>query len=442
MGVCFYLFLCFFVILFYRLNRVKLIDPVSIVLILNFLFPFVLYPVVFSFTFDSFIEGLEYFDSIKIPLLIILIIFVFWIIGFSLSSNKKEFNLEGFRMKKIDSSFAYFLFFVGVILFFITFQISGLSFFSSFADPLGTRFQIINTTGGYHLRNVSLWSMWTGWFLLIVLKLQGNNISILKLIIFFSFVIFLSIPLGQRYQLVFPFIFLILLLKYRNLISDSTIYISGLILVFLVPLLALYRELGRSSTGMNSKDFIDNLVVLSEEKSKILTVIVERYESISWFNKFWIIRDDLKMSFLDSIQGFISLFIPSSFTGGLKGSDVEVYLTTKIVGSQDFGTFSFTSFPEWYLNFGYLGFPIMGLFSGFVVGKIVNGVRKLGLNVFYLALFADGFFLKLPFININFNSNVSIIYHLIYAFSIFIMHKFYLKLFDRSRSNLLYQKEL
>ena len=108
MGILFYILLCFFLILFYKFNHIKLIDPLSIVIILNILFPFVLYPIVFSFTFDSFYEGFDYFENIKIPLLIILIIFIFWSIGFFLSSNNKQFNLEEFKMKKRDSSFAFF----------------------------------------------------------------------------------------------------------------------------------------------------------------------------------------------------------------------------------------------------------------------------------------------------------------------------------------------
>ena len=425
MGLLFWFLLLFCIVLFYKLNYVRLTDPVSIVLLLHIFLPFVLYPIVFSFTFDSFNAILEYFENIKISMLIILVIFMFWALGFMMSVKKGGFSLDKFRIKKRDKLFAFFLYSFGVLVFFLTFRLAGISFLSSFDDPLGTRFQIINTAGGFHLRNVALWSMWSGWFLLLVIRLQGYSISKGALVFLFCFVIFLSIPLGQRYQLVFPFIFLILLLKYRGIISDMTIYVSSLILVIIVPLLALYRELGKSMSGVNSDDFFSNLSVIFGERSKILTTLVERYESISWFNKFWLIRDDLIMTFSDSFKGLLSLFIPSSFTGGSKGLDVEGFLTMKIVGSQDFGTFSFTSFPEWYLNFGYLGFPVMALLSGLVVGKIVNSVSKLGINIFYLALFADGFFLKLPFLNLNFNSNVSVLYHWIFACVIYFLYKVY-----------------
>jgi hypothetical protein len=276
--------------------------------------------------------------------------------------------------------------------------------------------------------------MWTGWFLLLVLKLQGKNISLLKLLGFFSFVIFLSLPLGQRYQLIFPFLFLLLLLKYCSRISNKTIYISGIIMIVMLPMFALYRELGRSESGMNKVDFFSNLNILLEERSTIFSILSERFENIAWFHKFWLVRDELNMSIIDSILGFFSLFLPVSFTGGIKGSDVEVYLTMKIVGSQDYGTFSFTSFPEWYLNFGYLGFPLMAYLSGIVVSQLDKSVTKIGTNIFYLTLFADGFFMKIPFINFNFNSNVSIIYHIIFAAIVYLFYKVYHTLYNKMKN--------
>lgn len=422
----YFILLCISIFLFYKIYRIQLFEPVSILILFSFFLPFVFYPILKSLTYDTLDQSLEYFHEMQETLLIVFVVFIFWALGIGTVRKRKSFKInQPFNYKIRDRHFALILYVAGVALFFLTFFMAGLNFFTSFQDPLQTRYQIINTTGGYHLRNFALWSMWTGWFLLLCLKIQGYKVSILKLFFLFGFVIFLSLPLGQRYQLVFPFVFLLLILKYCNKVSNKMIYTSGIVMIVLLPIFALYRELGRSESGMNIDDFFTNLGVLFEQRSTILSVLSERFENIAWFNKFWIVRNELSMSFIESISGLISLFLPASFTGGVKGADMEVYLTMKIVGSQDFGTFSFTSFPEWYLNFGYLGFPLMAYISGLVVSQLGRSVKEIGNSIFCLALFADGFFMKIPFINFNFNSNVSIVYHLIFAAIVSLLYKVY-----------------
>jgi hypothetical protein len=137
------------------------------------------------------------------------------------------------------------------------------------------------------------------------------------------------------------------------------------------------------------------------------------------------------MSFFESIRGLLSLFLPASFTGGVKGIDIDTYLNMKVVGSMDFGTPSFTLFPEWYLNFGYFGFPIMAFVSGLLVVFLNRSVKNVGVSIFSLALFADGFFLKLPLINFNTNGNVTIVYHLIFALIVV----FFYELFHFKKNN-------
>lgn len=437
MGLVFFILICFAILVFYKVFAIQIFEPISILLILTFFFPFVFYPLLKSFSFDSISQSIAYFNEIREPLLIVFIVFIFWTLGIATLKARTKFKLKPFKFKESDRYFAIILYIIGVIIFFLTFFIARINFITAFANPLETRFQIINTTGAYHLRNFALWFMWTGWFLLLCLKLQGKKVGLLKLFCLFGFVIFLSLPLGQRYQLVFPFIFLMLLLKYCNIIKSKTIYFGSIILLIILPILALYRELGKSETGLvNISYFFETLGGILEERSAFFSIISDRFESIAWFNKFWVIRDKLSMSFFESIRGLFSLFLPASFTGGVKGIDIDTYLNMKVDGSMDFGTPSFTLFPEWYLNFGYLGFPFMAYVSGLLVVFLNRSIKSVGVNIFNLALFADGFFLKLPLINFNTNGNVTIVYHLIFA----IIVAFFYKLFHFNKNQ--FQKSI
>jgi oligosaccharide repeat unit polymerase len=432
MGLFFFILICLSIIVFYKMCSIQIFEPISILLILTFFLPFVFYPLLKSFSFDSNSQSIAYFNEIKEPLFIVLIVFVFWALGIATLKDRSTFKLKPFNFKERDRYFAVILYIIGVIIFFLTFLIARINFITALANPLETRFQIINTTGAYHLRNFALWFMWSGWFLLLCLKLQGKKIGLLKLFCLFGFVIFLSLPLGQRYQLIFPFIFLMLLLKYCNKIKSKTIYFGSIMLLIILPILALYRELGKSETGLvNFSYFFETLGGILEEKNSFFSIISDRFESIAWFNKFWVIRDNLSMSFFESIRGLLSLFLPASFTGGVKGIDIDTYLNMKVVGSMDFGTPSFTLFPEWYLNFGYFGFPIMAFVSGLLVVFLNRSVKNVGVSIFSLALFADGFFLKLPLINFNTNGNVTIVYHLIFALIVV----FFYELFHFKKNN-------
>jgi len=418
-----FVLLYFLIIKYFKLN---ILQPLTLTMSFNLFFPFILYPILKSLTLSSFSEVLTYFDDQILLFSIVLVVYIFWFLGLVSNPNFKfNFKVSKLNFHYRDKQFAFFLYFFGISLYFLTFYISGINFIEAFNNPLGTRFQIINTQGAFHLRNVSLWFIWAGWFIILALRVQGHKISLILLSSSFLFIIFICIPLGQRYQLVYPIILLMLFLFYFKKLSSKTIITSGVILIILLPLFALYRELGNSKTGINIDVFSENIEILLSERSTIFSILSDRFENIAYFQKFLIVRDKLDMTIFDSIKGFFSLFIPASFTGGIKSIDVDTYLTLKIVGSQDFGTFSFTSFPEWYLNFGYIGFPLMGYISGLLTSLIIKNVSKIGTSIFALILFSDGFFLKIFFLNINSNSNISVLYQMIFALFVTILFKLF-----------------
>jgi len=184
--------------------------------------------------------------------------------------------------------------------------------------------------------------------------------------------------------------------------------------------LGVYRELGFSRSGFTFKDFFENINSLFSNKSSILSSIAERFDNTVWLSRFWEIRSQFSMSLFDSIKGLIGLFIPASVLGGVKIADVDTYLTIEVLGSQAYGTYSFTAIPEWYLNFGLIGIPLMAFVSGTIAAKLSLSVSKVGSSIFFLVLYADGFFLKYPFVSINSFGNVAIIYHVTFAAGVYL----------------------
>lgn len=408
-----------------RKLKFNFFDPIGIIIILNFLVPFVAYPLLKILTFTSETSRNYFLQEMYYPTIIFIVVYIFWILGYSFLP-KKGSVVPKLNYKKRDRKFAISLYLVGIVLFFLVFIYSGVDFLSSYANPLATRFALMQKTGAYHLRSLSLMLIWTGWFLNLALHFQGYKTNKVLLLISFIFVIVIIIPLGQRFQLILPILLLLLLLLHYKKISRKVIYISGILIVILIPILAIYRELGLSKQGFSLSRLIENIEKLIDRREDFIAVITERFENGRWFSKFIKIRDDIDYSIIDSIKGLLSTFLPKVFLGGTKGSDIEGILTLKIIGSKDFGTFSFTSFPEWYLTMGYFGFAFFGFISGYINKVLVGFISKMGDNIFYFALFAGGVFLKFPFLNINSFRNVYFVLDILFAGLILLFYKIYI----------------
>lgn len=406
--------------------KIKLFYPLGLIILFFFIVPYLLYPILRIISFQNFEEILVFLDDINHALTIINFVYIFWILGFY-SFGKQTNKTIKINFDYRDRNFANALIFFGICLYFFVFSYVGISFTNSFYDPLGTRFSIINKSGGFYLRSISFWLMWCGWFLKFLLFAKGFNINKIRLIILFVFIIFLSFPLGQRSLILFPFIYLFLLMYYLKLISFKRISILLLLLFFLIPVLGLYRQLG-SSEYLSIDKFISSFNLIFRNFQDIIFLLSERINNLYFFSAFLEFKNHVNYDFIDSIYGFFNLFLPSIFTFGDKSIDLTTILTIKYIGSLKMGTYDFTSFPEWLLIGGYLAIPIFSYFSGLINRIIVDGVFKLGSSMFFLMLFIHGFFLKMPFININNINNVFIIIFLIYSIFIYLLYNTYKRL--------------
>jgi hypothetical protein len=415
--------LTFLILITFYIKKIKLFYPLGLIILFFFIVPYLLYPLFKIISFKNLEEIKVFLDDINHALIIINFVYIFWIFGF-FSLGKQTNKIININFDYRDRIFANALIFSGICLYFFVFSYVGISFINSFSDPLGTRFSIINKSGGFYLRSISFWLMWCGWFLKFLLFIKGFNINKIRLIILFVFIIFLSFPLGQRSLILFPIIYLVLLMYYLKLISFKRISFLLLFLFFLVPVLGLYRQLG-SSEYLSIDKFISSFNLIFANFQDILFLLSERINNLYFFTIFLEFKDQVDYDLIDSISGFFNLFIPSFVLLGDKSVDLTTLLTIKYIGSVKMGTYDFTSFPEWLLIGGYFAIPIFAFFSGLINRIIVDGVFKLGSSIFFLMLFTHGFFLKMPFLNINNINNIFIIIFLIYSIFIYLLYNTY-----------------
>jgi len=419
--------LIFLIYFSFHFFKIKLFYPLGLLILFFFIIPFVGYPILKIISFLGTNDLQPFIDEINIGLIYVNVAFVFWLLGFQILGKFKNKNIV-INYDYSDRFFGYALIFFGICLYFFVFSYVGISFTNSFYDPLGTRFSIINKPGGFYLRTISFWTMWCGWFLIFLLYLKGYKISKIKLLFYFSFIIFLTLPLGQRSLTIFPFIFIFLILFYLKKISFKKTFSIFLLLFFSIPILGLYRELGQSDFGFTFSSFIENFGIMFTNIQGVLFLISERINNLYFFTVFLEFKDQIDYDLIDSISGFFNLFVPSFFSFGEKSYDLTTLLTLKHLGSLKYGTYDFTAFPEWFLIGGYLGIPFFAFFSGLINRFLVEGVFKIGGSLFFLMLFTDGFFLKYPFITLNNINNILLIIFIIYSLIIYLLFNTYRRL--------------
>ena len=419
----------FFILIFlsYRLLRIKILSPLSLTILFSFILIGIIYPILKIYSFNNFQEAKIFISELSEALIIISIIFFFWIIGYMSLGKIKPLNINiNYRYK--DRYFGNFLFILGLFLYFLTYLYTGVDFLSSFNDPLGTRFLLMSKPGAFYLKSLGLWTMWSGWYLNLFLLLNNNQINKFYLIVKFILIILISLPLGQRSYIIFPFVTLIITLHYFNLIKISRIIFLFILMLFIVPILGLYRELGNSVEGFSFSFLVENIETIFANKESIFYVISERLNNLSFFSNFLEFKNSISYDITNSISSFFNFFIPSS-EYSQKELDLNTVLTIKDLGSTELGTYAYTPFAEWFLILGNFGYVFFGFFSGLLNRLIINSINKIGYNFFCLVLFSDLFFLKYPFIKINDIDNILLIIFIVYAFFLYLCFNSFRKYF-------------
>ena len=414
MNIVLVLILLLQIVFFYKYFRVTFLSPLFYLLIIGFVLPFVVVPLSLNFVASDVDIMANYSGYFPQSMIWVNIIFFMWAVGYSLTGKKKRFQWQ--VLSKFNPSqyrFGLILYAAGLLSYILLWKYIELGFLSAFSDPLATRFVIINKAGAYHFRNLCIWSLWGGFYAIYFSggsEFKKDKRFLLSFI--FLSIIFLSLPLGQRYQVIFPFVILIHALYYDKIITKKILFLVFPLLVVVLPLLGFYREMGRTGS-VKFQDFVDFAGTM--DFSLFGQLIVSRFNSFEFFILFMANKDNLSMPLLTSLNDLILKFLPASMTGGSKPLDVDGLLTDKLLGGFDFGTYAFTAFPEWYLNWGHLGFFLMPLLSGMFIGKIVGFIEQTPGRLFLIVLFSDFFLFRWQFISINSFSNIDAIYFLVYA---------------------------
>jgi len=418
------------VTLFYRYMRVSMLSPLFWFLFFGITLPFIISPFVLLLLESPGIT--EYHEYLSEAYFIINIIFFSWSIGYYVIAGKRKFNWQkSDSVRPFMFKYGLFLIFIGIGIYVFFWYYVGISFFSAFAEPLATRFKIINTTGAYHIRNIGIWCMLSGYF---IMYFSGDDIFKKKKIAFFSMILFFIIviftPLGERSKMIFPILMLTLALFYDGLISKKILLIPVIVVFFAIPFLGLYRSMGESGQDFSAYELFS--IFGQNSLLGILLQFFMRSNAFEYFLLFLANKDDLYMSFNSSIISLITRFMPVSMIGGHKPLDLDGYLTSELIMDPAYGQFHFTVFPEWYLNFNVLGYVIMAFLSGMFYAKLISYFDNTPNNIFLIVLFSNLFIFNWSFIRINNALTVEHIYFLIFALFISMSYKILLRLGKKS----------
>lgn len=404
--------------------RVRVLDPLFLLVSLNFGLQFLVFPVSHYFTL-SYDERVVYLDRASGAFYWIIVAFLFWSLGLICAGRGKRSVIRvsvGFSQRRFR--FGFWLFGIGLVLYSALWPYVGLGWWAAYSDPLGSRLAIINTTGAFHLRNLSLWFLWGGFFVAYYSLCAEAKARLLPyFVIVMCLILFLSLPFGQRYQVVFPIVAGLCALYYDRLLPRGAFILFGIPVVVLLPLLGVYREIsyqGVFSFGELFETLFDNLKTLPG----FLSTFLIRFDNFNYFLAFWEAKDAYEMSLLSSIFNFVQLFIPSGVIGFDKPLDVDSYLTEKILGGTELGTYAFTPLAEWYMNLGYAGLVIMPFLSGVLCRIVLSASYCPGHSVFTILLFSDLFFLKNMFFSINSMGNVSCLLFLVFCLVVSFFYRF------------------
>lgn len=425
---------------FSYLNRITILSPLFIVIMLVFFFQFLVSPLLLVFGPEDIYGNKEEFN--QYALVILNIVIFFWFIGFSIVSKKKTFSFKepNFKDKRIvnaNKQFGFFCLFAGLFFYILIYLYSGYSYIEAFANPLQFRFDIISLTGGYYLRNLSLWLLNVSILVLLIFYFENIKESYkekIKFGVLCVFLFFALIPFGQRMVLFIPFIAISFVLYNDNVISKKLIFLLIILGFLLLSITGTYRTF--AYLGINN---FQNLSLLFQtiDTSDLWNEFIARFDNLSWFAIYLEeeLHLELSRNFFNSFYQSIILLFPPSLLGGIeKQIDYDTYLTIYFLGSQDFGTFAFTPMAEWSMNFGKPGYIIMPLLSGMITSYFCNNFRLIKVNMFHLIFFSSLMFIETVFISLHSYSVSNFILFIIFNIGLYAFYKLFFYNFFLNRA--------
>lgn len=422
--------------LFSLINRQTLLSPIFIVFLNSFLLTMILSPlmiIVISSSNNPFID-LQYQK-----LFIILNVVLFsWYAGFTIFSKKSEFSFDpvssNYNLKRLSYvKFGVFCLISGFAIYCLTYVYVGYSYIEALNNPLQFRFDIIGKTGGYYLRNFSLWliNCSLAIFLLHYFDdLRSSNKQKVILSIFLVFIFLVVIPLGSRAVVLTPLLLIGFILYNQKTISKIQVFYGISIALFLIGALGIYRTV--AFFNLSSNEDLGSLInlILETDYLVIFEEIVARFDNNQWFYLYLSEEHyfEESVSFFESIKQLFISIVPPSFLGGIeKGLDYDTYLTIYFLGSQDTGTYGFTPMAEWSMNFGRKGYVMMPFLSGSLFAFISNKARKIKNNMFYLIFISSFIFLDLVWIQIHSGATANVIVFLCFNILLFFLYEVFFK---------------
>lgn len=424
------------VIFFSLINRQTLLSPLFIVVFSIFMLTMIISPfmtIIFSSAYNPFID-IQY----QKVFIILNIVLFSWFIGFTLFSKKSQFSFDPVSsnydlIRPSYLKFGFFCLISGFAIYCLTYIYVGYSYIEALNNPLQFRFDVIGKTGGYYLRNFSLWLIYCSLAIFLVHYFDDLKSSIKQkvlLSLFLVFIFFITIPLGQRSVLLTPLLLGGFILYNQKMISKSQVLYGVIISLFLIGALGIYRTVAFFEVSSSQDLSIIYSEIMRTDFRIIFEEIAARFNNIEWFYLYLSEESYFEgsISVFESIKQLFISIVPPSFLGGIEKSvDYDTYLTIYFLGSQDFGTYGFTPMAEWSLIFGKKGYVIMPFISGSLFAFISNKARKIKNNMFYLIFISSFIFLDLVFIQIHAGATANAIVFLCFNILLFFLYEAFFK---------------
>jgi len=282
----------FQVIFFSYLNRISILSPLFIIIVTTFLFQFLLAPIMIIYLSpepsDIMISKMNH------TFIILNIVIFFWFIGFTLVSNKSKFkfkepNFKNSYLINTNVNFGIFCLLSGLIVYVFIYLYSGYGFIEALSNPLQFRFDIIGLTGGYYLRNISLWLLNISVVTLLIFyfnQIKNSNTQKLMFTLLSIFIFVLLLPFGQRLVLLVPLMAIGFILYNDKVISNFHVLIGVILALLLLSITGIYRTIA----FFGIVNFQDILYLTEEmrnvDSSGITSELVSRFDNLSWFSMY------------------------------------------------------------------------------------------------------------------------------------------------------------
>lgn len=266
------------------------------------------------------------------------------------------------------------------------------------------RYFIFETPGLYHTRNLLMWLLWSAFWLILLSKIvTGTPIdraTKFRLFAYFIFLEVISIGLGQRFLIIMPVVYLIIVFNLtRRKIGILRVLGLGAFAGAVSYCYAIYRNLSWTgatldglyqellSTDTNVFSMIAEGIISSVNRFEYLPTVIAEFNQDPMFGK--------TLLHLFLIPFPMSLFPERPIY-------IETFLTREILyrgnESVDFGI-AWGAMAEWYINFHVFGIVVAGFLIGLLLRAIHNFIESNKSNPSVLLIYINGYvnFVTIPF---------------------------------------------